>query len=532
MNFTSFSLNMSQRSLHNRTTRIFLLSLVCLAFALPRGTSVVPKRHTKLENMKTFGENSLLQPEVGDSLAASNAIAQSFARIAKSELHELQENITLSAWRQRHPHDSLICFRYELEQPTVSNEQWCVSADEVFSLPGTQQVALRRAYFYAPPPPPSLVLPQLSDSVRVRTNEAVLGMIWVEMIERSPEASITIANSVQEGLSSWLGSGKVGTELWGYGSSGWSCTDRWQTGDQIYACACGVSPEYGQPPRVVAFGFLPISEVHIDADYNEYSVGGAPSHPDSVIFSRTLRKLGANRERANELITIYLAGRMQQDSSLDRPNVLGAFRRWIDICANTDREARAAGLAFADQVLSAITDRLALDSTIVSQFEPLGAIIRQSRTMGWIYEHSWLKQALALDSSGAVGELALILMMQRGFQLEAGCTCGACFGRVILEGEKYLPRATDPEFQKMTHFILAYAYSDIVAIHSGIPSTVDDDSGIAITVDQARSKAVGHFRQAISADTSSAGARIAWREAWRLVATLPPTAKNFVCEDE
>jgi hypothetical protein len=106
-----------------------------------------------------------------------------------------------------------------------------------------------------------------------------------------------------------------------------------------------------------------------------------------------------------------------------------------------------------------------------------------------------------------------------------------CYGRVIAEGEKYLLHSIDPFFRKMTHEILVHAYSDVVASRSRYYSESEDESGIKLSAELARDKALEHFHQALKIDRNSIYPPT-WYLTWRLVACIPPAYFTYVCIDE
>lgn len=467
--------------------------------------------------------------EIADTSITSSAVAPAFAKIAQNELSQVRRDVTIGEWCKLHPNDSLVVFTYKFDDP--SNEEWCIRAEQTFQLKPSRQIAVRYAYFYAPFPAPGLALPSLRDSLRVRANTAVLGMIWVEVIERSVQASTIIVDTLRSQLSKWLGAGAIDPKMFYHGSSAWGRRTRWQVGDKIFASAHRVTPVYHDAPTVAAFGFLPISNVHIDWDYDKFPIGGVPSDADSILFQRTLRCLQQDVATAKTLANAYFHWHLDPLDSVDNTSMLLEFRRWMGLQDNAINEKRAAMLLFADQVLDAINRTL--DTATISQYRLLGAIFAESRTAGWIYERSWLKQARSLDSNGTVGDIALMIMIQKGFQFQVDChDCGQCFGNVIVEGEKFLLRTKDTWFRKMTHLALGYAHTDIVALDSGIESLAREDSGIQMNTDAARFQAVEHFRKAIELDTTATDSRLAWRVAWRLVAGIPPQGVTFTCADE
>jgi hypothetical protein len=465
------------------------------------------------------------------SIDTIRATATNFSEIVRREMLQLEDSVTLGKWRILHPYDSLVPFGYELKDDI--GMEWCMRADWSFLLP-SGKTAYRRAYFYAPPPSHGLKLPILKDSVRVRTTEPILGMLLVQLAEGSRDIGESIADSARQRLCSVFGIGKIDEKLWGYGSSGWTHTNRWQSGNRIFASAYGLNLDYGSEPKVFACGFLPISDFHVDFNYNHYSSGGTDTNIDSLIYERSIKLLGQYRENANALMQIYSSRRHSPNTPVDIKGIVNPFRQWIKLFKNTDPHQRAAALVFADQILKPIEGSFNIkDTVVISEFRQLGADIRESRTMGWIYESSWLKEARTLDPKGPMGDLALMIMMQRGFQLDAGISdCGRCFIKIIREGEELLERSNDEELRTWTHFKLGYAYSDVVAIESGYPTLTENDTSFQMSAEVARQKAITHFQEAFSVDSVSTKAYSAWREAWRLVAAIPPKQTMFTFVDE
>ena len=281
--------------------------------------------------------------------AAIGAFAQPATRfpdIVKDEILQLEDNITLKTWRQQHPADSVVSFNYSEEE--VDNKEWVCRADKFFQLPGTPQVAVRRAYFYAPLPPENLDLPTLADSLNTRNDDPILGMIRVEMIDRSSQYGGIMADSVIEKINGVIGMGDRGAKLWGYGAAGWSHTCRWQVDDKIFASGYGITRTIDELPTVSAFGFLPISNVHVDFDCKDFSVGGKDLDEDSIVFQRSFQYLGQYKKDAAPLLHLYSKN---EKDSLNLKTTLNIFRGWFDIFKNVDNRQRACAFIVADHVL-------------------------------------------------------------------------------------------------------------------------------------------------------------------------------------
>ena len=453
----------------------------------------------------------------------SSSTTGGFPEVVKNEIVQLKEGVTLEQWRKEHSQDVITSYVPSLFERT--NDTWCLCAEDSYSVPGGH-TAIRKAFFYVPLPPSTMELPLLRDSLYVRNNTAILGMISVDVIEPSPQLAGTISNEVIKKLSLVLGPGDTKTKLWGFGSAGWSHTCRWANGNKIFASAYGVQDEDNRAPLIAVYGFLPISEFHVDDidDYKELSVGGSEMNVDSILFQRAIQDLPPHQPGMSDLLSLYNKDR---NDSLDLKATAAAFREWIDSLKYADSSQRARSLIFADLVLKRLEREFFgrymwdLDRSFVAQMQSLGARLAQGRTEGYVYERSWLKQAYALSPNDASGDLAFMIMMQEGFQLEADCRdCGQCFSRIIVEGEKYLKHSKDKMFLSWTHRILGYAYNDAYCIANGFPTLSSEDKSYPLVDgNHARLKSYEHFAAALELDHKSKASREAWRSAWRVIAS-------------
>jgi hypothetical protein len=288
---------------------------------------------------------------------------------------------------------------------------------------------------------------------------------------------------------------------------------------------------------ISAFGFLPISNVHIDLDHKEFSITGEEVDKDYGILERALDFLNCNHKYTDPLMNFYPDSRRKHDETL-KNKFIALLNQWIEYCSKIGNKQRAAAFIFEDQIIGRVllNNNWTSDSSFRAQLQQLGVITKEGRTEGWRYVHSFLLEARKLDPNGLMGDLAVMNMMEYGFQLDVGCRdCGDCYKTVIAEGEKYLTYSKDDEFRNWTHLNLGYAYSAIVAIGNGISVffALDGDSAkIEKRVSEARAEAIDHFRLAFISNRNSLESREAWRYAWRLVATIPPQYKKFTCVDE
>jgi len=136
----------------------------------------------------------------------------------------------------------------------------------------------------------------------------------------------------------------------------------------------------------------------------------------------------------------------------------------------------------------------------------------------FLYTHTWLAEALRLDSTSHAANLAFVSLI-------GGCDPGP----VIERGERYMVKIADPALRAQLHFALGDAYADSV----GLAGQVDVGSSYRHNVQDApaaRAKAIEHYRSGLAIDHSSRFARAAWSKAWRLLAGVPPLVLVFHCE--
>jgi hypothetical protein len=103
------------------------------------------------------------------------------------------------------------------------------------------------------------------------------------------------------------------------------------------------------------------------------------------------------------------------------------------------------------------------------------------------------------------------------------------FEPVIAKGEPFLSHAQDPRTRARALFAVADAYADIVVLATGDPHGYGDTTEFVPRAPAARRKAIQYYREALTLDRTSAQARAAWLQAWRLIAGVAPSRTRFYC---
>jgi len=480
------------------------------------------------------------RPEV---LATPVAVARDSATFAGrmvGELSALREGITLAQWLNAHRDDSITRFTYA--EATESGEHWCVRAIRRDSLVDAAP-GVRYAYFYPPPVPVSLELPP-DDVAPDLVAACLLGAIWVQtpnpdsasgrrLAERTREALAGVYGKVTAGPDSFLGRSLTDSQKQGlarlpgyetmslgigfFGSAAWRAPGRWQQGDVTVVSAFDAAFFEVRRQRVLAFAFLPRAQLETSQAVRETLAATTPQRDTALEAAARLTQLDTNAVRD----FLALAQRQVADSVR-----IAAIGKWLAPAADLDSAQRAAALFVVDGVVPEQLD--GNDSVTREAYGKLGLEFVHSPLAGsYNYAHTLIEEALRLDPNGPTGDLATIELLNRGFDLTGTCRGG--FEEVIRAGEPFLGRVAAPGAKAHVLFLLADAYADIVALAAGIAADYVDPADFMARAADARRQAIAYYRQGLALDRTSAKARAAWPEAWRLLAGLPPRRTHFFC---
>jgi len=171
------------------------------------------------------------------------------------------------------------------------------------------------------------------------------------------------------------------------------------------------------------------------------------------------------------------------------------------------------------------------DEAIRKRLKAIGANFIYAQLDGYVYTHNWLKKALRLDRDGLIGDLSLISMMEKGFDLSGMCADTGYEGsrRVIFEGERFLSRSRDRKLRARVHLLVAEAYSDVVALADGAGEGYVSAAKYLRAAPWARSMAIAHYRHLVRVSHSPDDPKTMWKQMWRLLAGAPPIGTHFFC---
>ena len=207
------------------------------------------------------------------------AQSEEFPTRAAQELANLHEGMTLAVWMRAHPRDAAVLYSHR----HWDWGNWIVRADNRERLANGREI-IRRAYFYAPDPPADMALPRSVSGQKIRDG-AQLGFIWLETNEPETVAGPELAERTREGLSTRFGKGQYDPKLWFANAAYWNKTAKWNAGPATFVSAYESIASGSRPSRVLAFGFLPVSGLHVDLGGGEDIYGEA--------FDAELRSLDA-----------------------------------------------------------------------------------------------------------------------------------------------------------------------------------------------------------------------------------------------
>jgi hypothetical protein len=474
------------------------------------------------------GAPARARPPVSAATAAAATDSATFPARAVAELSALRPEVTAAQWLREHQGDSVTAFSFAAAEH--NDDRWCLRATRRDRLTGGAAV-LRYAYFFPPPPPASLELPPDRDMSNLAVRACILGSIWVETPQPDSVAGHQLAERTREALRNAYGPVAASSDsqkqrlraLPGYGTmslvgaAAWRAPGRGQDGPVTLVSAFDAASWDVGRRRVLAFAYLP----HANFETSQRIRGGVQR--DSAQARRTLQIAGGLTGFDARVVRDFLALSGEGGREPERAT---AIERWLTAARDLAPRQRAAALLVADGVV--LKSFRARDTVAGDAYAPLGLeFVHSPLGDAYNYAHSLLQEALRLDSAGPVGELAMITLLDRGFDLTG--MCGGGFDAVIKAGEPFLARVQAPARRASVLFHLADAYADVVALAAGAGDEYAHAADFTARAPQARRKAIDFYRQGIALDRGSEQARAAWVEAWRLLAGLPPTQTHFFC---
>jgi len=241
----------------------------------------------------------------------------------------------------------------------------------------------------------------------------------------------------------------------------------------------------------------------------------------ATLFSRVFRRIEPEPE--------------PEDLEQARTTVLPLLREWLNAIKSLPAARQAAGLYVADRLLVAASDNGWQDlitkekTDLRVALEKLGADFQYDELGGcYGYSGSWLDRARELDPEGTVGQMALLVSLERGGAPILPKDKDAkldIFHTVISDGEWLLSKNPDVATAAQIHFIIGDANASIVALAGGSEPDYGDPTEYQPEAPFARHNALEHYRAGLAIDGTSDNAKYAWLQAWKLSAGLLPQTR-------
>jgi hypothetical protein len=476
--------------------------------------------------------------------------ARTLAQLSIDVLPAISNRVALGTWQTANARDSIA-----LKRPGVFNDidvHGCAQAKALLPL-ASGETALRIAHFYPPAPPDPIVLPN-GPAAQLRA-QCRLGLVSFEAVQADNARLSDLSRQTRQMISAALGPADTVTMLNWIGSGYWRNDAYWKSdslalltaiANRCLAAECDADTAR----RVIVMGTGKQSGISFEFGVRSRWAQGNASYDELMARQRrgqgrlgemvALAALGGPiQQRMRRMISRFdeSAGSPPRGTDQDRSEFAGLMAQWITASRTLPPARRAAALVAADLLMPGAMSccRIALSDPahepVRRRLTAVGARFDYSPLgTAYTYSHSWLKQALQIDPRSRAGELALLMLMEMGFETSAMCTeqKGHGFRAVIARGEQQLRERPGSAINKEVHTHLARAYGDIVRLADG-GVYYEPPEPFAADAPRARDRAIEHYRLALLGAASTDEARKSWSELWRLSAGLSPSKSYFYC---
>jgi hypothetical protein len=421
---------------------------------------------------------------------------QSLATLVLSETPSLDSSPDLAAWRNLHPDEQLKTPAYDNEYE--SQGLWCAA-----SVAGTRQ-----AFFYVPSSKSGDPLPARPDPNLVQ--QCRLQALWYEVHDPPDPGSISAELAASLGPATEPPTFKRTDGDWGSGY--WNSYLLWQLKNGHLVLAVdqgGPVPDPRARKRLLVIARSSLAPRGLSFDWMGEAPKGQPS----------LKEAAARLASSDPALS----------AAMLTPKVsLQTLIQWLEAARGLPPVRKAAALTLAD--LSVDTDQFGVPDFLTTpagkRLTELGADIRNGYD-GLEYMHSWRSQAEQLDPAGPAGEIARLAHLESACSFEDGHNNWP--DGLIQFGEKLLRDSPSNRWTSYVHLTLARTYAASLTLT--YPDVELNGANKPTDPDALRRNAILHFRAFLSENPDSPEADVAWREAWRLLAGLPPSPIHFACTD-
>src|SRR5207247_1833225 len=183
-----------------------------------------------------------------------------------------------------------------------------------------------------------------------------LGFIWLETNEPETVAGPELAERTREGLSTRFGKGQYDPKLWFGNAAYWNKTAKWNVGPATFVSAYESIVSGPRPPRELAFGFLPVSGLHVDLGGGEDIYGEAfdaelRSLDEAIAASGLAGKDIEPIRLVKRRIEEFHSGKSEKWKAVVNDEVIDALKKWRSTSRRRGRRQYAGALLAADTAL-------------------------------------------------------------------------------------------------------------------------------------------------------------------------------------
>ena len=282
-------------------------------------------------------------------------------------------------------------------------------------------------------------------------------------------------------------------------------------------------------------------------------------YKENVWFIQEASRVAQRYDTLNAAIsTLLKAGRPDWDHSnpshqqIRGTKIAAELRPWLEELQTLEPAKRAATLLIADRIVVMEEEDGNLEppdsekppaesnpsesrpkSEAQLQLEGIGAkFLSDSTSERNLYALNWLRQSYELDPNGRAGDLAFLLLMQRGFNTSPGCENGnELFRQVLRRGTEYLRQRRSADIEARVHFMMGDAYRDIVALAADQHGdTYANSAAYKSEEANARTRAAAEYRAGLALDDKSEVSIIAKERLRGLQAGEAPPDTTFYCQ--
>jgi hypothetical protein len=445
--------------------------------------------------------------------------------------------VTLRRWLSEHPGDSV-----GQTIPTgLGTDAFCRSA--AASIIDRTKVWRRSAVFLIPPPPPGEALP---DTSGVAEHVCRLRALWLESAEADSLQAFQVASHLRARVTRLLGEGRPGVLMTGSGTGRWQEGRSWITGKRVVVV--GGEPGSVYYPEYAETDTAPIVQLPT-AVAASYEIGNGldvevmdlvnqtvyPKVAPELLVTTARGDSAVERAGVSGLYPLHQLFARYRDST-NSDSILGPRRvnRSVDTLllraltalrdsARLPPSRRAAAFLAADIAVQVHAPWLDYgpnpDSLLRMSLERLGAHYEDLHLgAAWYYQRPWLWRAYQLDSLGPSGNSAFAELIANGWGTKFECAASPT--ETIQRGERAIAAGhPDP----MVHLEVALGYADLFSTSAGGVKQSDSDTvkALAVKAEDARLRAIEHYRQALAQVRDPGLRRTIWDKAVHLMLRLP-----------